>query len=115
MTTQYEIKQLESGIKQAKEVAELGNSLERLQSNRDFKRVIGEGYFEQESIRLVHLKADANMQTVELQQSIVRQMDAIGALKVYFRVLMQRSGMALRTIEEDEETLNELLNGEAAI
>ena len=40
------IQQLETNIQQDKKLVELGASLERLRSNRDFKKVILEGYFD---------------------------------------------------------------------
>lgn len=109
MTAQDEIKAVENNLKQAKELVEFGNALARLQTNRDYKTVIAQAYFEQEAIRLVHLKADANMQTTEMQSFIVKQMDAIGALKQFFRAAVHRSTQAVRTIADDEETLTELM------
>lgn len=103
-----EIKELEQNIAAAKSMADLGSSLERLRSNRDFKKVITEGYFEKEAIRLVHLKADPSMQTPERQASIVRQMDAIGALNEYFGTVLHQARLAGKSIEADEETLAEL-------
>ena len=52
------INAIERDIKEARKHVELGDSLERLLNNRDFKKVIVEGYFEKEAARLVHLKAD---------------------------------------------------------
>ena len=104
-----DIQQIEANIKQSQKIVDLGESLERLRSNRDFKKVILEGYFEQEAIRLVHLKADPNMQTQERQQSILLQMDAIGSLNQYFNTLYMRATMANKAIVSDEQMRDELL------
>ena len=40
-----QIKQLEMSIDEAKELIALGDSIERLYKNKDFKKVILEGYF----------------------------------------------------------------------
>lgn len=104
-----ELQQLEASIKQSDELIELGNCLERLRNNRDFKKIIIEGYFEQEAVRLVHLKADNNMQSVESQKSIVAQMDAIGNLSQYFATLQFKAGMAHKAKASDEEMRDELL------
>mgnify|MGYP000730540718 CR=1 FL=1 len=104
-----ELQQLEQNIKQARKIADLGESLERLYVNRDFKKVVSEGYFEQEAVRLVHLKADANMQSDEMQKSILSQIDAIGSLSSYFNTLRIRSTMASNAIANDENTREELL------
>lgn len=104
-----QLQEIELNIKQAQKLVDLGNALERLRSNNDFKKVITEGYFEQEAVRLVHLKADQNMQTAERQQSIIAQMDAIGALNQYFQTVFHRASLASKAIEADEQTREELL------
>ena len=104
-----ELQQLEQNIKQSRKIAELGESLERLKANRDFKKVIVEGFFEQEAVRLVHLKADANMQSSESQKTILMQIDAIGSLSAYFNALRIRANMAGNSIAADEQTREELL------
>jgi hypothetical protein len=109
-----EIQALDANIKQATVLVEFGSAIERLSSNRDFKKVILEGYFEQEAIRLVHLKADPNMQANLSQAEIVKQMDAIGSLKQYLRTATHLAGMGARSIASDEETREELLAGEIA-
>ena len=101
--------QIESNLKRNAVVTELGNALARLKGNRDFKKVILEGFFEDEAIRLVHLKADPNMQGSDSQKAILTQMDAIGALRQYLETLAQLAGMAQKSIEADEQTRDELL------
>lgn len=107
------IQAIEANIKEARRIVDLGESLERLRSNRDFKKVIVEGYFEQEAIRLVHLKADPSMQSAESQKSIVSQMDAIGSLHQYFNTVYQKASLARKAIAADEETRDEILAEEA--
>jgi hypothetical protein len=104
-----ELQQLERNIKHAQKTVDLGESLERLRNNRDFKKVIAEGYFEQEAIRLVHLMSDSNMQTPESQQSIHNQMIAVGGFRDYLETLATRAGMARRAVEADESTRDEIL------
>ena len=103
------IQQIESNIQRAKKVVEFGDAIGRLRNNRDFKKVILEGYFEDEAVRLVHLKADANMQSAESQRSIVNQMDAIGALSQYLQTQLRLVDMAVNSIAADEQTRDELL------
>lgn len=101
--------QLEMNISRSKETVAIGEALNRLMSNRDFKQVVNTGYFEQEAIRLVHLKADVNMQTEESQKSIIMQMDAIGAFKQYLQLVEFKASMAVKGIAFDEATREELL------
>ena len=103
------LQEIELSIKQASEHVEFGNAVERLRSNRDFKKVITEGYFEKEAVRLVHLKADVSMQSPAMQADIVKQMDGIGALNQFFGTKLHLARMAGRSIESDEQTREELL------
>lgn len=102
------INAIERNIAKAKEVLEFSAALERLRGNRDFKKVVLEGYFEQEAIRLVHLKSDPNMQAPAIKQSIDDQIDAIGQLSQFFAAALQKSNMASRQIEADQEAIEEL-------
>ena len=103
------VEAIERSIKQARVAVEEGNALERLRNNKDFKKVIIEGYFREEAIRLVHLKADPSMQSVDSQKSIVAQMDAIGSFNQYLNHTLQRGVMASKQIESDEATRDEIL------
>jgi len=98
------IEEIDRNIKEARKFVERGAALQRLMSNKDFKALIQEGYFEKEAVRLVHLKADASMQTAERQASILKQMDAIGSLSDYFVGIRQQAMLAAKAIEADEET-----------
>lgn len=103
------VQAIEENIRQAKLIAGKGEALERLRQNRDFKAVILDGYFKEEAIRLVHLKADPSMQSPDMQKSIIAQMDAIGSLNQYFTAVVQQGSIALKAISADEETRDEIL------
>lgn len=107
--SQSAIEEIELNIKEAKKLVDLGKSLDRLHSNRDFKRVIGEGFFKDEAVRLVHLKSDPAMQDADHQEAVTKQMDAIGGLVHYFRMVQHQSMLAAKAIEADEETRDELM------
>ena len=103
------ISEIEANVKEARKIANIGAALERLKSTRDFKMVIQSGYFEAEAIRLVHLKADAQFQTKDRQESIIKQIDAIGALSSYLYTVEHSASLAQKAIESDEAMLSELL------
>lgn len=103
------VQAIEENIRQAKKIVDVGDSLERLRLNRDFKKVISEGYFSNEAVRLVHLKADPNMQSPDMQKAIISQMDAIGSLSQYFNAVMQQASIARKAIVSDEQTRDEIL------
>lgn len=111
--TQHTVQQIEASIERAKQLIELDKALERLETHRDFKLLIIDGYLEKESVRLVHLKSDPAMQTAERQASVIAQIDAIGGLLQYFRVVGQQAALASKTIESDESELEEM-RGEVA-
>lgn len=106
--SQNTVRQLEENIRHAKEIVDLQTSLERLSENRDFKRVITKGYFIDEAVRLVHLKADPAMQTPERQASLISQIDAIGGLLSFFRTVEFNANQALKAVEADEATIEEM-------
>ena len=104
-----EIQQLDRSIKQSQKLVDLGDALDRLRNNRDFKKVIVEGYFEQEAVRLVHALSDRNMQSSESQDSIQKQMIGIGVFSDYLHTLSTQANMARRSVEADEATRAELI------
>ena len=104
-----ELQQLERNIKHAQKTVDLGDALDRLRNNKDFKKIIGEAYFNEEAIRLVHLMSDVNMQSPEIQQSIHKQMIAIGVFHDFLNTLSIRADMARRSVAADEATRDEML------
>lgn len=103
------LRQVEKDIQQQKRVIDLGDALERLKSNRDFKKVITEGYFEQEAIRLVHLKSNPSTQSDESQKSIDQQIISIGSLGQYFTTVDQLANMARKNLDMYEQTREDLI------
>ncbi len=102
------VRQLEDDIQEAKQFIEMSKALDRLQSNRDFKTVIIDGYLTGEAIRLVHLRGDPNMQTPERQASILASIDAIGGLLNYFRTVDFKARTAETSISANESMIEEL-------
>lgn len=107
--TQEAIEELELNIHVAKRMVDRGAALARLHSNRDFKEVFIDGYFNQEAVRLVHLRADPNMQDADSIKTIEKSMDGIGALLQYCRTTEHQAMLAEKAIEADEVARAELL------
>lgn len=114
MLTQ-QIEQIEINIERARDLISRADALDRLGSNPDFIRIIDEGYFKDEAVRLVHLKASPSMQGERTQIEIIKQIDAIGSLMGYFQTLSQQANLAESAITADQETIAEMLleEGEA--
>lgn len=109
MTSQNrQIAQIEQSIEEAKGDIANGEALVRLFANRDFKKVVLDGYFREEAIRLVHLLADPNMQDAEKQTAILGEMKAIGTFRGHLQLIEQKAAMARKSLAYSEEALNEL-------
>jgi hypothetical protein len=111
MSTQT--KAIEASIKEARKLVELGDALERLKSNRDFRTIVMEGYFEKEAIRLVQAKSNPALQSPEMQKSIITQIDSIGNLNMFFSTIIQQAAMARKSVEQDEAELEAIAGEEA--
>ena len=105
-----QIEAVELSIEQAKKQISLRDDLQKLISNKQFKKVILEGYFEKEASRLVLLKASPEMQEETSQKAIDDSIIAIGQLRQHFITINQFGAMADRTMADDQETLDELRN-----
>ena len=93
---------------EAREAVDLADTLKRLHNNADFKKVIVEGYFEKEAIRLVGLKSAASMHTPEAQAHIIRSIDGIGELQQHFNMIYIMGEQAYNALEESAEALQEM-------
>lgn len=103
------LRQVEQTIQQQQKLIALGESLERLKNNQDFRKLIMEGYFVDEAVRLVHLKADPGFQSVDAQKSIDLQILSVGSLSQYLNVVRATAEMASKTVADCELTREELL------
>ena len=103
------LRQLEQDTKIQQKFVELGATLERLKTNKDFKKLVLEGYFEQEAIRLVHLKSNPAFQTEDKQKSVDLQIMAVGSLGQYFNTVRQQADMAVKQLMSIEQVREEIL------
>ena len=108
MSNEQDIEQVELSIEHAK--LSVGNmkALNKLTRNKDFEKIILEGYFKEEASRLVLLKGDPAMEQYLI--SIDKQINAIGQFRQYLSTIMALGGQAERAIAEDEQTREELLS-----
>lgn len=104
-----QIESVNISIDQAKKQIAIMESILKLTKNRDWKRVIDEGYFEKEAARLVILKADPSLQSDEHQNQLNKSIDAIGYFRQYLMTQIQLGRMAEKSLKEDEAVRDELL------
>jgi len=85
---------------------ELKNSLDRLEQNEDFIKLIREGYFKDKAIKGVSLLATDYVRQNGLRPEIMESLVAISALEDYF-IMIQNLGapeeFTTEDLEEDEE------------
>lgn len=112
MTLETKIAQLDRNIAECQRVIDISKTLERLESNRDFKKIIKEMYLTNEAVRLVHAKAEPALQSPDKQAKIIRDMDAIGSLASFMANIHIEARMAAKTLHDDEETREELVAGD---
>lgn len=105
MTDSAAVEEIEVSIESFRANVDMLDALERLGSNPDFIKVIDKGYFRDKASQLVLTKADPEMQTEDMQKSIVRSIDAISELRQHFRFITQFGRTAKRSIEVAEGEL----------
>lgn len=110
-----EIEQLELSIEEAQKIVDRRNQLDKLFSNREFKKVVLEGLFEEEIQRLVGLLGDTGMKPH--RDEITLELQSISKLRAYFQRVKQFGDMAEQSIKDDQEALADVraeLAGELA-
>ncbi len=100
---------LEQQIEANKQLIAAGKAFARLRGNKDFKNLILKGYFQDESVRLVHLRGAPEMDTPEAQEKILKNIDAVGAFAAYLRVIELNAAKASESIQDAQIELESLL------
>jgi hypothetical protein len=103
-----QIAEIQAQATQAKQFAEFGQAIERLKVNRDFQKVVLEGYFREEAIRLVNAKASPECESPDKQRSIVTQIDAIGCFHGYLNTKLRLADIGAKQVAECEAAIEEI-------
>jgi hypothetical protein len=107
--SQQQVEIVELQMAAAQKAIDLRNALERLKSLPDFKKVIEEGYFTDESRRAVLFRSDPDALGEIEQKDVENIITSIGGLYQYFRKVYVMAQMAEKAISDDQETREELL------
>ena len=107
--TEQELEMIEMSIATARKKVALGNALERLRSNQDFKTLIDQEYLNNYAVHLVKNRASFGMQGDRDQAFINDQLTGIGHLDQFLRYTAQEGASASDAIRENEETREEIL------
>jgi len=108
--TEQEMQQIEISIQQAKAHIEMGERLERLCINPDFKVIFLEGYLKDYAVRLVGLKASMPMQGDKDQNFITSQLNATGFMSQYMHYIRQEAYNAKVALEADQQEIDGIMD-----
>lgn len=106
--SQSDIREVEVTIEQARKQIKLGEALQRLMNNQDFKDIVLEQYLREEAVRLVHLKADADMQDPRRQQNMDMGIAGIGLFRVFCDRIQSDGEAAEEALQEHLQTLDDV-------
>ena len=106
--SEQDLQQIELSLEHAKLSIDNMKALNTLSHDKNFLKIITEGYFKEEASRLVLLKADNSMQTPEHQNTIDKSINAVGYFRQYLSTIYQLGQMAEKAIADDEATREEL-------
>lgn len=109
---QSDIQKLEQQISDNRRAVTLRETLQTLQKNTAFKKVISEGYLQNEVLRISTQLAHPGLQSPESQALLQIQLRAIAQLSEYFRVIEIQGENAASAIEQAQSTIEDILASE---
>lgn len=109
-----DIRQVEVSIEHAKKAVDMRDALVRLSKNRDFKKVILEGYLEKEAARLALISAHSHPTHVENRDEIILQIQGISCFNQFLQTIEMIGNVMANEIAQNEELLDELRAVEAS-
>lgn len=92
-------------LDEAKKKVKLVEALDRLERNKDFKLLIEEEFFKQETLRQASCLSDPSFQTPHMQASLIADMRAGATIQAFFRLLRRNGAAAEQAIINSEEEL----------
>jgi hypothetical protein len=116
MRNEEMLRQIELSDKEATDMVKKAEALERLYKNRDFKKVVLEGYLEQEPVRLSWLIAMPNSNPTisreDYKKDMLSKIEAIGEFRQYLQTVFALGNQAHEALEENQNLRTEILEGE---
>lgn len=109
-----QIQEVEVTIGQLKEAVACGQALERLKKNRDFKKLITEGYTRDEAVRLAHISNGVNIPeggsalNAEAKAAVYQDLQGIASFVQYVTNIARGAQLALEALEDHEDLLTDL-------
>lgn len=101
-----DIEQIELSIEDAKELIKRKDMALKLASNREFKKLVLDGYFVDEAARLVAVSGDYLQK--DYRDEIFDAIKAISHFKQFMQNIVKTGEIAERELRDQEEVLDEL-------
>jgi hypothetical protein len=101
-----DIEEVEISIQHAKKLVERKNMVEKLSSNREFRKLILEGYLVDEAARLVGLSADPLQKAY--RDDIILSLQGISSFRQFMQTTVRMGQVAENELFEHVEMLDEL-------
>lgn len=101
-----QIEQLEMSIEQAKALVERRDLVLKLSRNREFNKIITDGYFKDEAARLVSISGEINHKPH--RDEIFDSIKAISHFRQFLSDIVRLGNLAEQEIESSEEYLADL-------
>ena len=99
-----ELADIDSRIATLNKNIELGEALQKLHENEDFKNVILEGYMDDEAERIFKVLIDPSHNLKrDIMENLMDKLMAIRSIKQYFGTILINAAMAPEEIKNEEE------------
>jgi hypothetical protein len=111
---EQQLEGVELTIEDAKRKIELGQALQRLEKNKDFKVLILDNLLKDDAIRQVRLLAAPGLKApgdgpAVARAGVMARIDMIGELTNFFRWTHQEAAQSKAALEDHEETRQQIL------
>ena len=103
-----DLEHIDIQITTAEKLIILRDNFYKLSENKYFKEIILNDYFKEEAARLVMAKSNSNLDESQ-QRSIDNMIAGIGSLSNYFDMLIRRGNEMEVSMQEFEQTREEIL------
>lgn len=100
-----DIQKVELSIEEARKYVEQRDAALRLADNRDFKKLVVEGYFKEEAARLTGLLGERGENLPFAREDIIADLSAIAAFQRFMRQIVMKGDIMEKEIEVNSEAL----------
>lgn len=105
-----EVRNIDIEIEQAEKMVAVRDALVRLEKNRDFRKVVSEGFLKDFALNTIAVRGRPEFRNNPmLIESNTRKLDAMGELQEYFRNVHANGKMMEGSLVEARELRNEVM------